>query len=76
MTMRAQQRVAWQTRFRTAIAKPAPAAPRIHLRIGAIEFHGASRSSANRIAASFESELGALLTRNGVPMDGNPAQAL
>jgi hypothetical protein len=66
MTARAQRRAAWQTQLRAAKAIP-PSTRRIHLRIGELDFHGVGRSTANRIAASFESELGVLLARSGVP---------
>jgi hypothetical protein len=73
MTPRAQQRQAWQTRFRTANATQMPPR-RVHLQIAELEFRGVGRSTANRIAASFESELGFLLARRGIPQnwhDGN-----
>lgn len=81
MTARAQQRLAWQTRFRFASVTPAaqgipqPPARRIHLRIAELEFRGMGRGTANRIAASFESELGMLLARRGVPQNWHGAGA-
>ena len=63
VTPRAQQRAAWQSRFRGERAAPG----RIHLRIDELEFRGASRPSARRMAASFETDLAGLIARDGVP---------
>jgi hypothetical protein len=63
MTPRALQRAAWQSRIRGSRQTPRA----IHFHVAEMEFRGANRLSAYRMAGAFESDIAAALARDGVP---------